>query len=125
MAIESYTLVTYNGIDIGSIYLNDLSKRTQLGGAIQWEFGQDIVISSGRSICFVTTGDVLASKREGTLHRYGTDNEPTLLQLLIDSGQLSAGSTGFTAPLSISESDVCVGDTVYGGGVYGGGDYGE
>ena len=66
MAVEPYTLVTYDGLDIGGIYLGDIGMRMQLGGGIQYEMGQDIYINKGESICLVTTGDVLLSQLGGT-----------------------------------------------------------
>lgn len=120
MAVEPYTLVTYNGLDIGGIYLGDIGRRMQLGGGEQYEMGQDIYINKGESICLITTGDVLMSQLGGTtgspgiLRRYSTDNEPELLQLLIDSGALAAGSTGFDAPLTLLGSATCTGVVRFG-----------
>ena len=115
MAVEPYTLVTYDGLDIGGIYLGDIGKRMQLGGGVQSEMGQDIYIGKGESICLVTTGDVLLSSiggstgSPGTLRRYSTDNEAELLQLLIDGGNVAAGTTGFDAPLTLLSSATCTG----------------
>jgi hypothetical protein len=107
MPVEQYTLVSYTGTDIGGIYLSDIGRSRQLGGAVQGEIGQDIYINKGETICLTTTGDVLLSSAEngsGVLKRYSTDNEPALLDLLVKSGTLPQGTTGFAAPLDLIPS---------------------
>jgi len=71
MSISKYTIVSYDGIDLGAVYLEDIGKRSQLGGGEQFEIGQDIVINSGDSIALVNSGDVLLSLEKGTLNEYG------------------------------------------------------
>jgi hypothetical protein len=120
MAVENYTLVTYDGLDIGGIYLGDIGKRAQLGGGVQGELAQDTYISKGESICLVTTGDVLMSQLSGTtgspgvLRRYSTDNEAELLSVLVASGALPAGTTGFDAPITLLASATCTGVVRFG-----------
>jgi len=71
MAITNYTLIQYDGIDLGTVYLEDVGKRSQLGGGIQHKLGQDIVLNPGDVIGLVNTGDVLLSKENGVLAEFG------------------------------------------------------
>ena len=81
MAISKYTIVSYDGIDLGAVYLEDIGKRSQLGGGEQFEIGQDIVINSGDSIALVNSGDVLLSWHYVPFYAHFFPAQTTLLQL--------------------------------------------
>jgi hypothetical protein len=79
MAVEKYTLVSYDGTDIGAIYLEDIGKRKQLGGGDQFIPGQDLVVNKGDVVALVNSGPVLLSQELGILKRYSDAGSLTLI----------------------------------------------
>lgn len=92
MAIMKYAQVVYSADrDVGSIYLEDVQQRSQLGAGLQKLIGQDIIINPGDTINLVNTGAVLMSKESGTLGYFTTGaNFPQFSNV---------------APVAITESD--------------------
>ena len=73
------TIVTYDGTDIGRIYLKDIGQRNQLGGGKGiYTHGQDQYISSGEDATLVSTGDVLMSVASGVLKTYSDAGSLTI-----------------------------------------------
>ena len=70
------TAVSYDGTDVGKIYLSDIGQRNQLGGGQGiFSIGQDQYLSSGEDATFVSTSDVMlsasaTSDRTGVIKRY-------------------------------------------------------
>ena len=60
--------ITYSGDDIGTLYLEDLGRRT----SNPREKGQDRYISSGQAITVVNTSDYLLSLDSGKLSVWTT-----------------------------------------------------
>lgn len=109
MAISKYTLVTYGGVDVGRIYLEDIGKRSQLGGGEQFVIGQDTYISHGETIGLVNTNAVLTSAEFGTLKKFSTPST-SLAKLVIGLGGTAflteeGGVTGLTPPFTLVGSD--------------------
>lgn len=131
MALSKYTLVSYNGTDIGKVYLEDLGKRKQLGGGDQYIKGQDIVIRKGDTIALVNTSGVLTSQEFGQLKTFSTANSEKIAAIVADYGTtiyrnsgftggssgLNGGITGLDAPFTLIPSDGATG--VVRGGVTG------
>lgn len=109
MPISKYTLVSYSGVDIGRIYLEDIGKRSQLGGGEQYVVGQDTYISHGETIALVNTGAVLTSAEFGTLKKFSTPSA-TLGKLVVGLGGTAffteeGGVTGLTPPFALVQSE--------------------
>jgi transketolase C-terminal domain/subunit len=61
-------IVKYDRTDYGRIYLGDVGRRNQLGGAVGlYTHGQDRYLSHGQDATFVKTGDVMMSAVVGTI----------------------------------------------------------
>lgn len=74
MAIAGLT-VKYFGTNVGKIYLNDLLRRRQLGGALEgpsYTAGNDEYIVWGETISLPMTSDVIASRASGVLKFFST-----------------------------------------------------
>jgi hypothetical protein len=70
-----HTVVHYDGTDFGRIYLGDVGRRRQLGGAVVEgvvALGQDRYIHKGQDATFVQTGQILMSAADTTVS--GTDS---------------------------------------------------
>lgn len=109
MAINKYTLVTYSGVDIGRIYLEDIGKRSQLGGGEQFVIGQDTYINPGETVGLVNTNAVLTSAEFGTLKKFSTPSV-SLGKLVAGLGgsvffTADGGVTGLTPPFTLVGSD--------------------
>ena len=133
MSLSMFTLVSYNGTNIGNIYLEDCGKRHQLGGSEQFNIGQDIIIEPGDVIALVNSGEVLTSEQYGILKTWSTANSTKVAAILVgDPGTapgtnatlgtggavffngngytgtqayLNGGVTGLSAPLTLIPSD--------------------
>jgi len=61
-------IVKYDKTDYGRIYLGDVGRRHQLGGAVGlYTLGQDRYLSHGQDTTFVKTGDVMMSAMQGRI----------------------------------------------------------
>ena len=129
MSLSKYTLVSYNDTDIGTIYIEDIGKRKQLGGGDQFVKGQDIVIEHGDTIALVNSGNVLVSSEIGTIKTWSTANSELVAAILVGSDNtigiggtvyrasgltggstgLNGGITGLAAPLTLIPSDGATG----------------
>jgi hypothetical protein len=67
------TVVKYDGSNLGRIYLGDVGRRRQLGGAANGirTLGQDRYITWGQDATFMQTGEVLMSAASSTVSGYG------------------------------------------------------
>jgi hypothetical protein len=73
MAASKMIRVTYNGTDIGPIYIGDAGRRPGLGGGESvYGIGQDRYIRKGEARNFVFTGDVALSYDRGIIKHYST-----------------------------------------------------
>lgn len=71
MAIPT-VIVKYDGTDYGRVYLGDVGRRHQLGGAKGlYTLGQDQYLSYGQDATFVATGDVIMSASYAGYDRTG------------------------------------------------------
>ena len=63
-----HTVIHYDGTDYGRIYLGDVGRRRQLGGAKEGinTLGQDRYIHKGQDATFIQTGEVLMSAADTT-----------------------------------------------------------
>jgi len=66
--------VKYFGTNVGKIYLSDVYKRHQLGGAPEGQYnaGQDEYIIWGETVVLQYTGEVLFSMASGILKFFST-----------------------------------------------------
>lgn len=96
MALEKYTLVSYNGTDVGAVYLEDCGKRKQLGGGDQFIKGQDIVINKGDTIALVNSGAVLTSQELGIIKTWSTANSEKVAEVVTSMGGTVYRNSGFT-----------------------------
>lgn len=116
MAITKYSLVTYRGVDVGAIYLEDVQQRSQLGAGRQRIVGQDQVINFSDEIYLVNTGEVLMSQEKGILSRFTTANDPEIATMVEDNGgtvfyAADGSPTGLAAPITITGIDDLAGAT--------------
>ncbi len=71
MAIPT-VIVNYDGTDYGRVYLGDVGRRHQLGGAKGlYSLGQDRYLSSGQDATFIATSDVIMSATYAGADRTG------------------------------------------------------
>jgi hypothetical protein len=80
-----HTVVHYDGTDYGRIYLGDIGRRRQLGGAKEGinTLGQDRYIRKGQDATFIQTGEIMMSAADSTVSGsdsslHGTTNSPYL-----------------------------------------------
>jgi len=67
------TVVTYDGTDVGPIYLRDIGQRNQLGGGKGlYVLGQDQYLAHGSDATLVSTSDVMMSATEGVIKHFQT-----------------------------------------------------
>ncbi len=73
MAVSTLT-VKYTGTNVGKIYLSDVDKRRQLGGAPENAYisGQDEYLQWGETKVLQITDDVLYSRLKGILKYFST-----------------------------------------------------
>lgn len=65
------TVVTYDGTDVGPIYLRDIGQRNQLGGGKGiYVIGQDQYLAHGSDATLVSTSDVMMSNTSGVLKHF-------------------------------------------------------
>ena len=70
MAIPT-KIVSYDGTNVGRIYLRDVGQRNGLGGGGSiYELGQDQYINYGQDATLVQTGDVLLSIDRGVIKTF-------------------------------------------------------
>lgn len=70
MAIPT-VIVNYDGTNYGRVYLGDVGRRHQLGGAKGiYTIGQDQYLSHGEDATFVGTGDVYMSTNSGRIKNF-------------------------------------------------------
>lgn len=110
MPLSKYTLIQYNGTDVGALYLEDIQQRSQLGAGRQRIIGQDIVINSGDVIGVVNTGEVLMSEEKGILKRFSTENDHGVAEAVEAAGgevfyDVNGNPTGLAAPLTLTGVD--------------------
>lgn len=112
MALSKYSLIQYNGTDIGALYLNDVQQRSQLGAGQQYVWGQDIVINPADVIGLVNTGAVLMSETDskGSLNAWSTVNSIKVAEAVEAAGgtvyySAPGQPTGLSAPLTITFLD--------------------
>jgi len=116
MALNKYSLITYRGVDVGALYLEDIQQRSQLGAGRQRVVGQDLVINFSDEIALVNTGEVLMSEEKGTLKRFATANDPEVAKMVEDAGGTvyygtDGNPTGLAAPITITGIDDLAGAT--------------
>lgn len=116
MALSKYSLITYRGVDVGKLYLEDVQQRPQLGAGAQRIIGQDIVINYGDEIALVNTGAVLMSEEKGILKRFTTANDAEVAKMVEDAGGTvyygaDGNPTGLAAPIAITAIDDLAGAT--------------
>lgn len=103
--------VRYIGTNVGKIYLTDVDKRNQLGGAQEGNYygGQDQYIMWGETKILELTGDVLFSYSKGVLKYFSTDASSSVFTahngapLVIDDG------TAYSSADEVPRQDI--GDT--------------
>jgi len=68
--------ISYNGTNVGKIYLSDIGKRYQLGGGQEGDYGNnsgdDQYINWGETVVLQKTGEVLNSVAHGVLKYFST-----------------------------------------------------
>lgn len=116
MPVSKYSLVTYRGLDVGSLYLEDVQQRSQLGAGQQRVIGQDIVINFSDEITLVNTGAVLMSQEAGILSRFTKENDPQVAKMAEAKGvkvfyDVQGNPTGLAAPITITGIDDLAGAT--------------
>lgn len=112
MALSKYSLIQYNGTNIGALYLVDVQQRPQLGAGQQYAWGQDLVVNPADVIGLVNTGAVLMSETSdlGTLKTWSTANSIKVAQAVEAAGgtvyySAPGQPTGLSAPLTITFVD--------------------
>jgi len=64
-------VVTYDGTDVGRIYLRDIGQRNGLGGGGSiYQLGQDQYLSYGQDATLIETSDVLLSADRGVIKTF-------------------------------------------------------
>lgn len=105
--------VEYLGTNVGKIYLTDIDRRLQLGGAQEANYngGQDQYIIWGETKVLELTDDVLYSMASGVLKYFSTASSSTVF-----SGNNGAPLTltegGYTSANEVPRQDI--GDTAGG-----------
>jgi hypothetical protein len=110
MALSKYSLIQYNGTNVGALYLLDVQQRPQLGNGQQYVWGQDIVINPADVIGLVNTGAVLMSESSanlGILYTWSQTNSLKVAQAVEAAGgtvyySAPGQPTGLSAPLTIT-----------------------
>lgn len=67
---SKYTVIRYDGVNYGALYLEDVGVRPQLGRGVMGTIGQDIVVNPGDCIALVNSGNVLLSREKGILKKF-------------------------------------------------------
>lgn len=70
MAVSKYTVLRYDGVNYGALYLEDIGVRPQLGRGVMGQIGQDIIVNPGDCVALVNTGSVLMSIEKGILSKF-------------------------------------------------------
>ena len=128
MSLSKYSLIQYNGTNVGALYLLDVQQRPQLGSGQQYTWGQDIVVNHNDVIGLVNTGAVLMSETQqnlGILYTWSQPNSEKLAAAVEAAGgivvrnsgltgtqaSLNGQPTGLAAPLTITMVDSLAGLT--------------
>lgn len=100
--------VRYIGTNVGKIYLSDVTKRHQLGGAVEGNYnaGQDEYIVWGETKVLQLTGDVLFSQTSGILKYFSTSSSSTQF---VNGAPLQLTEGAYTSADEVPRTDL--GDT--------------